>query len=220
MFQWNVSWPDLKALWQSREGRRLLLGGTAVLVLAIVTLAILWGPSQNEGLIIPLEEETQKTSTQDEAKLVIDIGGGVARPGVYRLPSGSIVEDAILLAGGFSSSADLRMVEQAINRAELLQNHSKLYIPKIGDQLPASAPLAPAPSSPLNSLTSSPASLVNINSASLAELDTLPGIGPATAQNIIDFRQANGAFRRKEDLKLVPGIGESKYEKIKELIAI
>jgi len=186
--------------------------------MAVLTLFILWGPSRGEEMVI-VPEEQASTSPGESGELVIDIAGGILQPGVYKLPSGSILEDAILMAGGFSSQADLSVIEREINRAQLLEDHSKVYIPKIGDQFIASLPL-PSGSSSSSPLTGSPAALININSASLAELDTLPGIGPATAQNILDFKKLNGPFTKKEDLKLVPGIGESKYEKIKELITL
>jgi len=219
MFQQHFSLPDLKALWRDKESRRLFLSALFIAILALGSFFILWGPSRGEEFSLLPEEETENTSEGAE-EMVVDIAGGVIQPGVYRLPKESIVEDIIIMAGGFSKEADVSTIERTINRAELLENHSKIYIPKIGDQLIASLPaLNPSSSSSASSYV--PGSiLVNINSASPAELDTLPGIGPATAQNIIDFRKLNGPFTKKEDLKLVPGIGESKYEKIKELIAV
>lgn len=202
----------LQFLLKDPEVRKLTLGGALALILLVVTLFLLWG-NRGKSIEIPLES----TLAAAKEEIVVDVSGAVLRPGVYRLPNDSIVDDAIIIAGGFSVEVDLERVAQEINRAQLLEDHGKLYLPKKGDQL-AYAPAVSGLST--NQLTGSPAGTVNINTASLSDLDSLPGIGPVTAQKIVDFRKMNGPFKNKEDLKLVPGIGESKYEKIKGLISL
>ena len=141
--------------------------------------------------------------------LLVHVAGAVAQPGVYTLPPGSRVQDAINSAGGFSDSAD----RQALNLAALIQDGSRVYVPFL--VTPEHAQPGPA-----RQATPSPHFPININTATLAELDSLPGIGPVTAQDIIDYRNRHGSFQRIEDIDQVPGIGPATYEKIKDLITV
>ncbi|MFH0905472.1 MAG: ComEA family DNA-binding protein [bacterium] len=154
------------------------------------------------------------------SELVVDVEGGVASPGVYRLPTGSIIEDGIKAAGGFSGSADLGEIARSINRAALVENHSKIYLPKKGDRTSNIVYTNPSSSLPANPLTGLPASLININTGSNAELESLPGIGTILAQRIIDYRLQNGAFTSLEQLNEVPGIGDSLFAKLQGLVTI
>jgi competence protein ComEA len=151
-------------------------------------------------------------------QIVVDVAGGVSQPGVYFLPSGSIVEDAIKSAGGFSKLADMDAVAKIINRAASVDTHSKIYIPKRGDNL---ATIIPSPTSTSSTtLLTSSSSKININTATASELDILPGIGPVTAQRIIDYRIQNGDFANIEEIKNVPGLGDAKFDALKDLITI
>jgi competence protein ComEA len=141
------------------------------------------------------------------APITIYISGKIMQPGLYRLPSGSRVNDAILAAGGFSEDAN----NEALNLAEILEDGEKVDVP--GLQKPLST----------ESITRSvnPAIiLVNINSAMVNELDSLPGIGPIIAQAIIDYRDANGPFKKIEDIVDVPRIGQVTFDNIKDLITV
>lgn len=212
---------DFRYMWHDPKQRKLLLSAAALVLVMTVTLALLWGPSRGESFNIALNDNTNSAvaAAASGDELVVDIAGGVLRPGVYKLAAGSIIDDAIIMAGGFSPQADFPVIEKTINRAEAIKNHSKVYIPKIGDT-PVPSEAQVASNSSASSLTPQTSSLVNINTANLATLDTLPGIGPALGQNIIDFRTLNGPFSKLEDLKLVPGIGESKFSKLKDLISL
>ncbi|HJG31334.1 MAG TPA: helix-hairpin-helix domain-containing protein [Collinsella ihuae] len=147
------------------------------------------------------------------SSLVVDVDGAVSNPGVYELAADARVNDAIQAAGGLTSEADAA----AINRAALLTDGQKVYVPHVGEEVETTAGAA-MPASPGGA--SSDASPVNINTASVDDLDTLPGVGPSTAQAIVDDRAQNGAFASIEDIMRVSGIGEKKFEKLKGLICV
>jgi competence protein ComEA len=147
--------------------------------------------------------------------IIVDVRGAVNKPGVYTLPSGSRVQDALVLAGDVTSSADTR----PLNLARRLNDGEQIYVPRIGEVTPTVV-AAPGRGVPLNAPTKIPGGKININTGTLAELDTLPGIGPAIAQRILDYRAQNGDFKTSEDLKKVRGIGDAVFDQIKDLIAV
>lgn len=150
------------------------------------------------------------------APLVVDVAGAVPRPGVYELAQGSRIKDAIEMAGGFLAEAD----KSTLNLAEPLQDGQKLEVPYVAGFEPTPIAVLPGGGSNGNGggRITNPQSLININTASAEELDTLPGIGPALAQAIIDYRDTFGPFFAIEDIMLVDGIGEATFEDIKDLI--
>ena len=140
-------------------------------------------------------------------------------PKLAELPQGSRVEDAIRQAGGVTESADLT----SINRAALLSDGEKIYIPKRGEAVDPSVSggtvneaTGAAGSTGAGALTGK----VNLNTADLSQLQTLPGVGPVTAQKIIDYRAQAGGFSSIEDLKNVSGIGDKTFEKMKDGVTI
>jgi competence protein ComEA len=145
----------------------------------------------------------------------VDVVGAVQAPGVYVLPAGSIVADAISAAGGPVAGADL----DRLNKAAMLRDNTQVYVPRIAETVQPAllcpAGVTAAEAAPLTSGTAIPAS-VNINTASLAELDSLPGIGLAMAQRIIDGRP----YSRIEDITRVSGIGETTLEKLRPHITV
>ena len=155
-------------------------------------------------------EKTAAAPMAPEKKndLVVHVSGAVANPGVYSLPEGSRVNDAVLLADPLSE-AEL----DALNLAAPLLDGQKVAVPSKGEAGNINIP-------EITSSTASAALKVNLNTAGLAELDTLPGIGPATAQKIIDYRQEHGGFRGIEELEEVSGIGPKKFEGLKDLVSI
>lgn len=176
---------------------------------AILTISLLIGAY----FIIKYSNRPAKTSETGE-QIAMDIAGAVINPGVYNFVSGQIVEDAIKQAGGLTEQADLELMARTINRAALLQNHGKIYIPIKG------ATNFALDGTSSSGSANSVAGPVNINTASSSELDTLPGIGPVTAGYIIDYRTKKGPFKRKEDLMKVTGISSSKYAKLKDLVTL
>jgi len=155
---------------------------------------------------------TASTPPVAPAELVVDVAGAVRRPGVYHLPQGSRVCDLVEAAGGALPTAELA----AVNLAARLADGQQVVVPKRGQALPAasvggggSAGGAVGPAAP-----------VNLNSATLEQLDALPGVGPSTAQKIIDYRTAHGGFRSVGDLKNVSGIGDVRFEALKDLVTV
>jgi competence protein ComEA len=139
--------------------------------------------------------------------LSIHVAGAAERPGVYLLPHGSIVQDALDAAGGPTSSADL----DRINLAADLEDGQRVYVP----QMTASGTLT---SEEVRPSEIDPALMININTAGAAELELLPGIGPSLAKEIMEHRSANGLFNTADDLLAVSGIGPAKVEQIRDLI--
>jgi competence protein ComEA len=153
----------------------------------------------------PRGEPIELLPAPTQSPITVYISGAVGKNGLYSLPRGSRVNDAILAAGGFTDNADTA----ALNLAQILEDGEKVVVPEL---VPQDAPENGT------RLVNPVLGLVNINTASIEQLDTLPEIGPKTAQNIIDYRNANGPFARIEDIQDVPDIGPVTFDKIKELI--
>lgn len=134
--------------------------------------------------------------------IVVSVGGRVPRPGLVRLPAGSRVDDAVRAAGGALPGADLG----ALNLARRLVDGEQIQV-----GVPQSA-VAPG--------ASGPAALLDLNGATLQQLDALPGIGPVLAQKVLDWRTEHGRFGSVDQLREVPGIGESKYAELKGKVAV
>ena len=148
----------------------------------------------------------QEAPPPEPARLVVHVAGAVRNPGLYRLDDGSRVADAVALAGGPGPKADLT----AVNLAAPLVDGTQVIVPRVGDAGGASAASAPA--------GTAPAGPVRLNSATLEQLDALPGIGPVTAQQIIQYREQSGPFRSVDDLDAVPGIGPARLEQLRGLV--
>lgn len=155
------------------------------------------------------EETLESHSDEPEVKtIVIDISGEVVNPGVYHLPEGSRVNDAINAAGGLTNDCDINY----INRAEIIHDGLKIYIPSkdeetgyLGESVTRVASLHQDSS-------------IDINTAGSEELQKVPGIGPVTAEKIIEYRSANGKFSSIDDLLNISGIGPKTLEKMKGYI--
>ena len=144
--------------------------------------------------------------------IYVDVGGEVNYPGLYSLPEGSRVNDAIIIAGGTTEKADL----SEVNLAYILSDALKITIPKKEVEIKKKKAIV---SKSINiSNNNSDSGKVNINTASKEQLKTLSGIGDSTAEKIIKYREENGTFGNTEELKKVSGIGESKYNKIADNI--
>jgi len=150
--------------------------------------------------------------------MVVHVAGEVKNPGVYTLPNGARMIDAVTAAGGATARADL----EVINLATPLIDSSQIYVPARGV---AARPTFARPQPGINGVASSPdvagvSGVVNINRASVTELDSLPGVGPSTAQAIVNYRTANGPFGSVEDLLNVKGIGPAKFEAMRKLVGV
>ena len=173
--------------------RRQLFGGAiAVAVLLVLAVRHFGGGS---SAAVPVVAPVRVARAPVAAKLlVVDVAGDVRRPGLYSLRSGSRVEDAVAAAGGATRKAQL----DAVNLAAPIADGEQIVVPGggAGGVAAASSPAGSSPSAPLD-----------LNSATLEELEALPGIGPVTAQKILDYRQQHGAFHAVAELEGVPGIG-------------
>jgi len=193
----------------------LFLGMLGILLLTIgVVYLVVFSSKDPQIEIVPSGEESKESSEV----LFVHIEGAVEKPGLYKLSSDSRVNDILVAAGGLSDQADRDWFTKNVNIAQKLSDGIKIYIPSIGELKTGEvAGLGiVAGFETIGGLEDK----VNLNSASVSQLDNLPGIGPATAQKIIDYRQNNGFFSKIEELMKVPGIGEKTFEKLKEKITI
>ena len=176
--------------------RRALVLAAAALVLLVVAGRTLAGAgaagSQPAAALVPERAAAAP-------KHVVHVAGAVRQPGLYRLAEGKRVADAVARAGGATAPADTA----AINLAAPLADGMQVLVPSrvAGVAGPAAA------------------GRVSLSSASVAELDALPGIGPVTAQKIVDHRLAHGGFRSVDDLDAIPGIGPTRVEQLRELVS-
>jgi competence protein ComEA len=139
--------------------------------------------------------------------LFVHVAGAVNRPGLYRLETGSRVDDAIRMAGGATAAADLN----GLNLATKLKDGDKVMVPSRGQAAGGGEGAAASGQSQQR---------VNLNTATAQQLDGLPGIGPALAQRIVAYRDQHGGFRTVDELQKVPGIGPAKFEQIKDLVTV
>ena len=151
---------------------------------------------------------TLAAETAPVRTLLVHVVGAVQKPGLYRLPDGSRTSDAIEKAGGAKPKAALELV----NLASPVADGQQVVVPARGDtgQAAAAAGGATGPGAP--------GQKIHLNSATLEQLDTLPGVGPVTAQKILDYRTEHGAFQTVEELDAVPGIGPARLEELKALV--
>ena len=176
------------------------------------------GISFTSTSLVGNQSSSSDTAPALTRNIVVHVAGEVHKPGVYTLPSSARMIDAVTSAGGATVRADL----EVINLATPLMDSSQIYVPAKGA---AERPVFARPQPGMNGVQStqnSPDSggVVNINRASVTELDALPGVGPSTAQAIVDYRTTNGPFGSPEDLLNVKGIGPAKFEAMRKLVGV
>jgi competence protein ComEA len=155
-------------------------------------------------------------SSSPAADVVVYVTGAVRTPGIVRLPEGARVAEAVELAGGATGKAQL----DGVNLAAKVADGQQIVVPERGAAPVVASGAGVSTASGGSSGTSTPAAPVNINTATLEQLDGLQGVGPATAQKIIDYRTANGPFKRIDDIKNVTGIGDAKFAAMKDSITV
>lgn len=176
------------------------------------------GPSESFALDdsddLFADEDTQPTitPTPEITYVIVNITGAVRYPDAYKLPSEARVKDVVLAAGGFSED----VASDYVNLAAHISDGQHIHIPRQGEI--TSAPLAELPRT--DASPSKETELLNINTASAADLEELPRIGPALAQRIVEYREANGPFQSIEDLQQVSGVGPALIEQIEPLITV
>ncbi len=194
-------------------------------VLALIVLVLIVGYNgvsawiESRGDLIPVPKEQIVDAPEVEASslpadvaepavVTVHICGAVNKPGVYSLSEGSRINDALQQAGGFASKADM----VSVNLAELLTDGQQIVIYELGSEPQGKVA---GGSSGVKKTTSEPSLPVSINKGSMEALMLLDGIGEKTAQKILDYRKSQGGFKTIEELKNVPGIGDKKFEQIK-----
>jgi competence protein ComEA len=170
------------------------------------------GPPPSPGL----SESAEEPTTTAVAELVVQAAGAVLHPGVYRVPTGARVADVVSAAGGPAGDADL----QAVALAAKVTDGARVYVPRQGEAPPPDTG-GSAPSSARSTVTSpTPEAPLDLNAASVDELDELPGVGPATAKAIVDYRNEHGSFSSVDDLLAVRGIGPAKLDGFRDLVRV
>jgi competence protein ComEA len=185
-----------------------VVGVVMVLVVAVVAASVLaWrGRARDVGAQLAPPQPPQAASTSPlgaTGRVVVDVAGKVRRPGLISLPAGSRVADALRAAGGAKPGTDLT----SLNLARKLIDGEQIVVGAPGAAAPTSG--APGPTNP-----------VDLNTASVDQLDQLPGVGPVLAQRIVDWRTAHGSFTAVSQLRQVTGIGDSKYADLQPLVRV
>ncbi|RMD50035.1 MAG: hypothetical protein D6835_04830, partial [Candidatus Thermofonsia bacterium] len=187
-------------------------------IITAVSLTLLKQTKPAAIVIEPPPPPPTAVPTPTPAPLSVFVNGAVVKPDVYQLPPGSRVEEAIAQAQGFTGDANVDLVNLALP----LQDGMQIYVPTL-DETAENSDMAvrmPETAVAIPAANQNTGTLVNINTATAADLDALPGIGPSTAQKIIDYRDANGPFATIQAIMEVPGIGESKFAEIESLITV
>ena len=193
MFQW------IKELLAEFSPRALKASITVIAVVGfgVYVFSSSFGNQPKVTLSKPSSSNTQDVKSPS---IYIHVAGAVRKPGIYQLDSGSRVFDAVLLAGGFTNKAN----QTSVNMARILND---------GEQLLVSSGTS-------NAQVQQESSLISLNQASSSQLEDLPGVGPALAGRMVDWRTANGGFKSKEDLLNVAGIGDKLFAAVKDLVTL
>lgn len=222
---WSRRLEQLVAI--GRASPALAVGGVLVAVVAVAVVG--WSVWTGRADRAPIEATlptapvsvappSDSSTSEPAGPVVAHAAGAVAAPGVYELPVGSRVADLIDAAGGLLPDAD----GDRLNLAGLVVDGSRVYVPRVGEEI------TPEPTGSSDGEVPSTGGdgggradgLVDINRADVDELDTLPGVGPATAEAIVDHRRQHGRFARVDDLIDVRGIGEAKLAQLRDLVTV
>lgn len=205
----------------------IVLLGAILIVIALVVFGTIWSlvttahedplsTNNDSGDIVVSQSENSEHTDTNEAQsstLFVHIAGSVNNPGLYELPQGSRVSDAVTAAGGMSKDAN----SSSVNLARQLTDGEQIIVSSTEDNQTASENgTSPSP----NSVGGETQGKININTASAEELMNLDGVGEATADKIIAYRQEHGSFSSIEEIKEVSGIGEKKFEAMKDAITV
>jgi competence protein ComEA len=153
------------------------------------------------------------STTTTTSLIYVQVAGAVRRPGVYRVSSDARLFEAVAEAGGFTEEAD----QQTLTLAAKLSDGCRIYVPRVGEAVPEST--VPTAAEAVGASQES-AGVVSLNSGTFEQLDSLPGIGPAIAQDIVSYREAHGPFTSVDQLTDVPGIGPARLEQLRPLVGL
>ena len=188
-------------------GRYRALLAAAILSVTVVSVAVFFVRRPEPPRVVvqqPTTKPAAAVSPQVPAVLMVHLSGEVIAPGVYSLPVGARIDDALKAAGGPTGSGDIHR----LNLAARLADGQQIVVPKTGNPQLAGVAASPSPTF----------GRVSINTASVAELDRLPGVGPVTAQRIVAYREQKGPFPTVEHLRTANLVNKATFEKIKDLI--
>ena len=191
----------------SRKHLLIAIGGLALLL--FLGSKLLAQPSSDVALAPPAAPPSE---TAAATHVVVDVVGAVRRPGLYRLAEHARIADAVARAGGATRKADLAL----INLAAPLADGQQVVVPQRGSAAAAPGGAAAGAGAAAAGAAAGP---VHLNTATLEQLDSLPGVGPVTAQKILDYRQKHGSFSSVDELDAVPGIGPARMDQLKDLVA-
>lgn len=183
------------------RGRALVLAGGLLLLLVVAGRTLV---DAGAAPARPAEALVAAPPPAAAVQLVVHVAGAVSQPGLYRLKEGNRVADAVARAGGATASADTA----AVNLAAPLADGMQVLIPS---RVVGAAGAAAGPAAPVGR--------ISLNAAGVDELDELPGVGPVTAQKIVDYRAAHGGFRSVDDLDAIPGIGPVRIDQLRDLVS-
>ena len=191
-------------------------------IIFIIILFVFFNNGQKEGEEIIEEidnkEDINIQENEEETKqIVIHITGCVKQQGIIKINEGARIADVIQLAGGLTEEADIAKV----NLAYIIKDAQKIYIPSIYDEPDIEYITSKSGENVIiENKYEGESNMVNINTSTQTELEKLPGIGPSTALKIINYREEKGKFKSIEEIKEVPGIGDAKFNSIKDMIEI
>jgi competence protein ComEA len=188
----------------------------AVLVLVLGTRQVLHARAADAPAAKPVAIGVARGGGTEGGRVVVHVAGAVRRPGVYTLTRGTRVDDAVRRAGGARRRADLSQ----LNLAAELEDGRQVLVPVRPARGGGGAAVAGGAAGDGGALGTGPPPPVNLNSATMEQLDALPGVGPATAQRILDYREANNGFSDVEELGQVPGIGDVRMAALRELVTV
>ena len=191
-----------------------------LVLLAVVALAAggaFYAGIHGQEEVVELDAGTAPVQEAQAKEIVVYVAGAVNRPGVVQLAEGARAKDAVDACGGFLPTADTN----GVNLAQKLKDGMQVTVPeKMTAAAQSAATQGVTGGAQAGAAKSLPEGMVNINTADEKELDKLPGVGPAMAKRIVEYRTENGAFQAPEEIKRVKGIGDAKYEKMKDKIAL
>jgi competence protein ComEA len=195
------------------QRRRPLLAAAVALVLLLLAARYVLpaGTTTPAASLPPPPSSGIGAAGAPKARVVVDVVGAVRLPGLYRLSEGSRIADAVTRAGGATPKADLAQV----NLAAPLADGQQIVVPRRGVSAAVGGSSGAAGS---GASDGAPAAPVQLSTATLEQLDTLPGVGPVTAQKILDYRTKHGAFHSADELDAVPGIGPKRLEQLRDLV--
>lgn len=204
-----------------------------IIILSVIGLYLWKSSTQMDYTSLDIENQnimenviTEETTKEEDNTIVVHIIGSIKNPGIVKIAEGSRIIDAVDAAGGLLEDADITKV----NLAYIIDDGTKIYIPSVNDvnssedseyiSTNAGSNNVIDNSNKNSSTKNSSSEMININTATQSELETLSGIGPSTALKIIKYRTENGNFSTIEDIKNVNGIGDAKFESIKDSICV